>query len=102
MIEEEGGTALERSEEFERSPDDTDAYKRARHEIGLVLQEHCVGPVDVNNVRSRLEAALLACAEYGQKDAAHVEESFGVGLKAFLDYTSIGKSSRRTRPGGAV
>jgi len=95
---EEENMALEKAEEFERSPDDTDSYKLARHQIGLVLKEHCIGTVDMNNVRSRVEAALLACAEYGQKDSAHVEEAFGVGLKAFLDYTSIGRSSRGTRP----
>ena len=98
-MDEEEGTSLEKVvENFIRSPDDTDAYKRARHEIGLILTGHCIGPVDVNNVRSRVEAAIMACAEFAQKDSAHVEEAFGIGLKAFLDYTSVGKSPRATRP----
>ncbi len=76
---------------------DVEAYKRARMQINELLLERCKDLVDANNVAARLEAAIRACAHYGQEDAAMVEEACGVGMKAFLDYQS-GASGRRTRP----
>jgi hypothetical protein len=75
-----------------------EAYKVARHQIGLILDGHCESTVDVNNVRARLEAAILACAEFGQADSALVEQAYGVGLKAFLSFKTNTSRPRRTRP----
>jgi hypothetical protein len=83
--------------EDEQFQSDVEAYKRARMEINALLLERCTDLVDANNVAARLEAAIRACAHYGQEDAAMVEQACGVGMKAFLDYES-GGARRRTRP----
>ena len=75
-----------------------EAYKVTSHEIGLILEGHCESKVDANNVRARLEAAILACAEFGQADSALVEQAYGVGLKAFLSFETNTARPRRTRP----
>lgn len=99
MTDEAEGTAVEPFEEPPEptwSPDNVEAYKRARDAVGRLLEERCRDTVDANNVLARLEWALRQCAHYLQEDSGMVEEAFGVGIKAFLDYSGS-QSPRGTR-----